>query len=115
MQRTDEFDKNFFLGGVAAFIVFFIFLALFFFVLFSSSKVHQYGLKKDKYFTVSLETIPVKQTKKESKQANKTQKKSKHTKRKSVDAVSEDVDVDSLFNNVWTKKVAIAKKKKKTS
>ena len=75
-------------------------------MLFVEKKLHTFGLTKKKYISVSLETTPTHSVlpSHKSVQQQKTQKKV-HKKRDSVDTVSEDVDVDSLFNNIWTKKV----------
>ena len=75
-------------------------------MLFVEKKLHTYGLTKKKYISISLKSIPVqsRHSQQKSVQQPKTEKKLQK-KRDSVDTVSEDVDVDSLFNNVWTKKV----------
>ncbi len=75
-------------------------------MLFVEKKLYTYGLAKKKYISVSLETTPTHSVRPSHKsvQQQKTQK-NVRKKRDSVDTVSEDVDVDSLFNNIWTKKV----------
>ena len=83
-------------------------------MLFVQKKLHTYALSKKKYISISLETIPTHSTKASHKsvQQQKTKKKVRK-KRDSVDAVSEDVDVDSLFSNIWTKKVDTHMKSKR--
>ena len=83
-------------------------------MLFTAKKLHTYGLTKKQYISISLEKIPTHSFHRSPKplQQQKAEKK-QHKKRDSVDAVSEDLDVDSLFNNVWTKKVDTHKKAKR--
>ena len=83
-------------------------------MLFVEKKLHTYGLTKKHYISVSLEAVPASSSRSFHKpeQQPKSEKKV-HKKRDTVDAVSEDLDVDSLFNNVWTKKVDISKTAKR--
>lgn len=90
-------------------------------MLFKENKIKTYGLKKDAYISVSIKTTPkttiVKNNKHKTKAIKKPQKpKIKKEKiRNKVDAVEEDISVDELFDNVWTKKIDTKiKKKKKT-
>ena len=114
MLRTDEERKLFFISGFVSIFLFALLLFLFLHMLFAKQKQHTYGLTKKNYISISLETLPQKtqrnHTKKVAKK-KKVKKKVQH-KRESVDAVSEDIDVDSLFNNVWTKKIDTKRKKK---
>ena len=84
--------------------------------MFLSSKSPTYGMTKKNYISISLQNEPFeKKVAKKASSKTKTikQKKKKKKKRSSVDSVSEDVDVDSLFDNVWTKKVDTKVKKTK--
>jgi len=67
-----------------------------------------YALKKDTYISISINT-PVVETKK--KQLDKPKEKIKKVEKKIVETVSEskEVNIDNLFDNVWTKKVDIKK------
>ena len=84
-------------------------------MLFVEKKLHTYGLTKKKYISISLEAVPEK-TKKSPRNKVKLKKKMTkkiHKKRDTVDAVSENIDVDSLFSHIWTKKVDVRTKKKR--
>lgn len=74
------------------------------FVLFDVKNIQSFALKKDTYISISLETPVVKQAK--SQQVKKSQP---------VESVSEepskDIDVNDLFSEVWTKKIAQKEKK----
>jgi hypothetical protein len=114
LQQTADDTRYFLIGGIAAFLIVFLFLFGFFLLMFVTKKPKTYGLKKDTYVSVSLQTLPQVQKKQApQKQAPKKQVKTKTKKkklRKKIDAISENVDVDSLFNNVWTKKITPKKK-----
>lgn len=124
MQQQAD-DKYFYISGLLAFIVFFLFIASFFYVLFSPHITKTYGMHKEKFVSISLEDIPkpkvIKTQKKQIKEPEKKiveqpkpeVKQKTKPKRKQVDAISQNVDVDSLFSNVWTKKVNNKTKKKK--
>ncbi len=81
-------------------------------LLFVEKKLHTYGLTEKKYISISLKDVPV-STKHSSARNVRRQKPIKkiQKKRDSVDSVNENVDVDSLFNNIWTKKVDTHTKK----
>jgi protein TonB len=72
--------------------------------MFQPSKLDTYALNKDNYISISVDLIPVK---------NKATKKKTTTTpvETASDVLSEDVDVNDLFSDVWTKK--ITKKKPK--
>ncbi|NPA66247.1 MAG: TonB C-terminal domain-containing protein, partial [Epsilonproteobacteria bacterium] len=121
MQHQAD-DKYFFISGILALTIFFLFVASFFYVLFSPNITKTYGMQKEKFVSISLEDIPKpKEHKTQKKQIKKTEEKvvekpkpqvTKKEKRKQVDAISQNVDVDSLFSNVWTKKVNKKTKKR---
>ena len=95
-------------------LLFLLLLSSFAYMLFAPKKVHTYGLTKKKYISISLESIPTKaKSTSHKKMSTKKMHKKRVKKRDSVDAVSENVDVDSLFSKVWTKKVDTHIKKKR--
>ena len=104
MQQMANDRKYFLLGGVFSCMLFLLFLSLFVIFLFQKKNSVTYGLEKKKYISVSLVTAP-KQQNGAKKQVKKAHKKKKTIQRKQVDAIQSDVDIDSLFNNVWTKKI----------
>ena len=78
-------------------------------MMFSSSKVKTYALKKDKFISISLQTQEIK-IKKDIKDIKIKEKKfieKKVIKTKSSEAISssENLDVEDLFSDVWTKKI----------
>ncbi len=123
----DENPRLFYLSGVLSFFIFFLFLFVFVRMLFFEQKIRTYGLKKDKFVSISLENIPTKSKRSEKKEMerplqdkpNELPKKAaqpaekKVKKREVVDPISENIDVDSLFSNVWTKKIDTRKKAKR--
>ncbi len=122
LPQVDE-KKLFFLSGLIAISFFLILCFLFAIMLFRVTHVKTYGMEKKHYVSISLEAVPLpKQQQKQNSpfgknpQVKKSPKKSvakiKKTVRKHVDAVNENVDIDSLFNNVWTKKIDTHVKKK---
>lgn len=120
MQRMDENPTLFYLSGVLSFLLFSLFLFLFINMLFSKNRVQTYGLVKKEYISISLEKIPDDtKTKKDMHRKNQIKKEKKvakikkRVKRDKVDAISENVDIDSLFSNVWTKKIDPHKKVKR--
>ena len=110
----DDNPRLFYLSGFISLLIFSILLFLFVHMLFAEKKLHTYGLTKKNYISISLKTIPIKAKSSSHKKVamKKTHKKSVK-KRDKVDPVSENVDVDSLFSNVWTKKVDTHIKKKR--
>ena len=122
----DENPRLFYLSGLLSFFIFFIFLFVFVRMLFFENKIRTYGLKKDKFVSISLENIPTKSKHTEKKELDKPLTKPKEVvkkatkpavkkvkKRSVIDPASENVDVDSLFSNVWTKKIDTRKTKPK--
>ena len=76
-------------------------------MLFSSNKINSFALQKDNYISISLD-ISLPQI--------KTYTKNIKTKTEVNDAVvlpDQEVDVDNLFSDVWTKSIKIKKQKKK--
>ena len=73
--------------------------------MFEPSKINTYALKKDKYISISLELSPAKSkaSKPKPQAVVKTQE------------VSQDIDVNDLFSDVWTKKITKTKPKAKNN
>ncbi len=99
-------NSYFYISGFISFSLFTFFLFLFLFMMFSSTTLDTYAMKKDDYISISLE-IPKVVTKKSNKNVN--------TAPKEVAAPKEvqNVDVQDLFSDVWTKKIRKQKVKPK--
>ena len=105
MDNKDTF--YFYISGLISFSLFAIVLFSFFYMMFSKVKINSYALKKDNFISISLETPKVKNT---------TVVKQEKTKVKeeietSSKVISENIDVNDLFNDVWAKKIVPKKKK----
>jgi len=104
----DRDSRLFYLSGFISISLFSLFLFSFIYMLFSSSKINSFALKKDNYISISLST---------------TKTSSKHPKRNKVSSkvasktpkVSKNVDINNLFSDVWTKKISHTKTKPKNS
>ena len=99
-------SRYFYIGGFFSLLLFSAFITLFFMMLFQSAKVKSYALHKNNFISISLANI----------QTDKaiTHKPTAHPQKKvskPVDIPSENIDVNNLFSDVWTKK--ITKKKPK--
>ena len=102
----DNTQKYFYLSGVISLSIFTLFLISFFYMIFHSSKINTFAMNKDTFISISLDTIKVK--------AVKNQKSAKSIAKvieKSV--VPQNIDVNDLFSDVWTKKIAKTKPKNK--
>lgn len=82
---------NFYISGFIAFALFILFFLLFALVLFDPQTNKTYALKKDKFISISLVTSKVEIP--------------KAIKQKIQDPVEENIDVNNLFSDVWTKKI----------
>ncbi len=111
LQMVDE-KKYFLYAAIITFTLLVLFFLGFFYLFFHKSHLQTYALKKDKYISISLATTPLKTTQKKQKKSIKVKKKKKVI-RKSVDPTQSE-DIDSLFENVWTKKInpKVVKKKR---
>ena len=119
MQQTVDSPSYFILSGFLAFFLFFLFLFAFVYMIFSVKTAPVYAFEKKNYITISLEmnSMQKRTEKKVAKQHLKQKPKQKFEKlkqkaRSEVEDVSENIDVDSLFNNVWTKKIDTKTKKR---
>jgi protein TonB len=82
---------NFYISGFIAFALFFLFFLFFALVLFNPQKSKTFAVKKDKFISISLVTSKVEIP--------------KAKKQKIQDPVEENIDVNNLFSDVWTKKI----------
>ncbi|HIC12624.1 MAG TPA: hypothetical protein EYO75_04515 [Sulfurimonas sp.] len=82
---------NFYISGFFAFALFILFFLLFALVLFDPQTNKTYALKKDKFISISLVASKVEIP--------------KAKKQKIQDPVEENIDVNNLFSDVWTKKI----------
>jgi len=97
--------KYFILSGFISITLFLTLLASFFYI-FYIQKPKTFGMTKKTYISISLENIKDVRKTKSSVKKETTQKKVKTKVKKNVpDAVEEDIDIDDLFDNVWTKKI----------
>lgn len=102
-------DKNniyFTISGLLSLSLFTLILILFFMMLFSKTQVNTFTLNKNNYVSISLEKVAI-----QSVTPTKTAKIKKEVSSK-IEEVKEveEVDIDSLFSDVWTKDVKIEKK-----
>lgn len=103
----DNNSNYFYISGFISLSLFGIIFALFIFTLFSVKKIDAYALKKDNYISISLDVSPVPSKNKKSQDATPIEKVS--------DTPSENIDVNDLFSDVWTKKIAKKEIKKVNS
>ncbi len=100
----DNNSTYFYTSGIISLSLFCFFLFLIIQTLFSNSKIETYALKKDNYISISLE-MP------------KVQKSTKAAPEQIVEQVtpveSQDINIDELFSDVWTKDVKKIKPKEK--
>ncbi len=96
----------FIVSGISSLSLFTLVLVLFFYMLFSSSDVKSFSLKKDDFISVSIE-IPNVVTKKTNKSVTEP------VETEQAPPESKEVDIDNLFSDVWTKKIKKKPKKKK--
>ncbi len=95
-------DKNhslFLISGFMSLSLFVLILTSFIYMMFSSSKINIYALKKNKYISISLNTLK-----------NNTIKKNMPYYKEKLIQTSE-VDVNNLFNSIWTQDIKKQNKK----
>ena len=99
-------NSYFITSGFISFSLFALCIALFMQMMFGSSKIDAFALKKDNYISVSIEITPP---------AAKKKLKSVNTPVVQTPTKEEvkDVNIDDLFSDVWTKKIKKVTKKKK--
>ncbi len=97
-------NSYFYISGFISLSLFVFFVSLIIFMMFSSSKIDIYALKKENYISISLEIPKLKTS----------------SKKNIVTPIDEqsmiepnDVNIDDLFSDVWTKNIKNKKKKEK--
>ena len=97
----------FYISGFISLSLFTFFLAIFIYMMIKSSEIQSFALIKDNYISISMDIQP---------KSIKAAKKSVQTPVESaVSETPQDVDVNDLFSDVWTKKVQIKKVQPKDS
>ncbi len=97
-------NNYFLISGFLSLSIFTFFLVLFFYMLFSSSKINSYALVKDTYISISM-TTPIIETKKIKKNVSSVVE-------NTVEPIeSKEVDIDELFSDVWTQNIKKTEKK----
>jgi len=101
-------NKLFYISGLISLALFTFFLSIFIYSLINSSAINQFALKKDNYISISMDIVPKEQkSAKKSVQATPVES--------SVSEIPQDVDVNDLFSDVWTKKIQKKKVQPKDS
>ena len=97
----------FYISGLVSLSLFTFFLAIFIFMMLKSSQIQSFALAKDNYISISMDIQP---------KSSKSAKKSVQTPVESaVSEVPQDVDINDLFSDVWTKKIQKKKVQPKDS
>ncbi|WP_457744742.1 TonB C-terminal domain-containing protein [Sulfurimonas sp.] len=99
-------QKYFYISGFISLSLFGFFLILFVVMLFQVKDMKTYGMKKKNYISISINVAPVKKV---SKKATSVQSKIES----SVKSKSKNINVNSLFDDVWTQKIQHKKIQKK--
>ena len=103
----DNKNSYFYISGFISLSLFIFFLVLFVLLVASPNNIQNFAMKKDNYISVSIDIPDIKQTSSE-KNIKQPVIESTQTPKK-----SEDVNVDDLFSDVWTKSVKKSKQKPK--
>lgn len=104
-------DKNnsyFYVSGFISLSLFIFFLVLFMYMVTSSEKVKIFAMKKDNYISVSIDMPKIEQKSTKESVSEPEIKKSEAPKK------IEEVDIDNLFSDVWTKSIKTPSQKPKT-
>ena len=101
-------NRLFYISGFISLSLFTFFLSIFIYMLISSSDINQFALKKDNYISISMDIQP-----KNSKSAKKSV--APTPIESSVSEIPQDVDVNDLFSDIWTKKIQKKKVQPKDS
>ncbi len=97
----------FYISGFISLSLFTFFLAIFIFMMIRSSEIESFALSKDNYISISMDIQP---------KSSSSAKKSVQTPVESaVSETPQDVDVNDLFSDVWTKKIQKKKVQPKDS
>jgi len=103
----DKDNKYFYISGFLSFTLFTFFLLLVLYMLVVSDKTKIFALEKDNYISVSID-MSIKQAKKTIKNLPKS-----ITQDNVIQTKQKDINIDSLFSDVWTQKIKPTKKIKK--
>ncbi len=91
-------NNLFYISGLISLFIFIFFLAIFIYMMINSSQIDSYALKKDNFISISMDIQP-----KKSKSAKKSLQPT--PVESAVSETPQDVDVNDLFSDVWTKKI----------
>ncbi len=108
----DKEQQYFYISGFLSLMLFAMILFFFIMMLFSPVNKKIYGLEKDNYISVSVSIAPVMQ--KKPKQVKKVAPVVNPVSTTEDTDMSEDIDVNDLFSDVWTKKIQKPQIKKVT-
>jgi len=95
----DKDNKYFYISGFLSFTLFSFFLSITLYMLIASDKQKIFALEKDNYISVSID-MTIAQAKKTINNLPKP-----ITEEATLQIKQEDVNIDSLFSDVWTKKI----------
>jgi len=98
----------FLISGFISLSLFTLTVSLFFYMMLSSKTLNTFALKKDNYISVSIE-IPVVKTKK----IKMTESKKQIIDPVEASSENSEVDINNLFDSVWTKKIKKNQEKNK--
>jgi protein TonB len=104
----DNNSKYFYISGLISLSLFSLFFLSFVLMLFKTPPVNSFALTKDNYISISLETPILK-----NKKAKKVVKSAPKPKAEVTPAVNQNIDINNLFSDVWTKKIVQKKEKQK--
>ncbi len=101
-------NRLFYLSGFISLLIFIFFLATFLYMMLNSSSIESFALKKDNYISISMDIQP---------EASKATKKSVQPApiETATPDIAQNVDVNDLFSDVWTKKIQTKKIKPQDS
>jgi protein TonB len=105
----DSNNRYFILSGFISFGLFFLFLTLFAYMMFSGLKNRSFGMTKKSYISVSMIVPKESSSKTLKKSAAQKQIEQKHEKQ------PKEIDVNDLFSDVWTPKIKKVPKRKVNS
>jgi len=101
----DNNSSYFYISGFISISLFIFFCLLFAFTLFDTHRMNVFAMNKDTFVSISLESVPIK---------SKVSKKSVSqpvVENKAPVKESENIDVNDLFSDVWTKNIVHKKEK----
>lgn len=101
-------NSLFYISGFISLSIFTFFLAIFIFMMLNSNKIDSFALNKDNYISISMDI---------NQDSSKSAKKNVITSpiETAVPDIAQDVNVNDLFSDVWTKKITKKEVKPKDS